>query len=234
VITEATDNDVRWRWHDAAFGDSEPDENPEALGAFEYNLRFPGQYFDEETGLHYNYFRDYDSVIGRYVESDPIGLEGGPNVYEYASASPLRNVDPLGLNPVAGCAVGAFGGPVGCGVGAVVGTALAGGAALAALMSIPGDTSSSGDVASTATGTCKDPNGEECEALARKIENIRQSILAREIALQLNPNQLPERLPPGAPLRADRRGHRVLINQDWQNLKKLEDQYDRECRGMRF
>jgi RHS repeat-associated protein len=57
----------------------------------------PGQYFDEETGLHYNYFRDYDPLTGRYVHSDPIGLEGGLNPYLYAEGDPLRYSDPLGL-----------------------------------------------------------------------------------------------------------------------------------------
>ena len=52
-----------------------------------YNLRFPGQYYDAETGKHYNVNRDYDPVTGRYVQSDPIGLDGGMNAFEYAVSS---------------------------------------------------------------------------------------------------------------------------------------------------
>lgn len=59
--------------------------------------RFPGQWLDEETGIYHNYFRDYDPSIGRYIQSDPIGLNGGINTFIYASANPLSNVDPLGL-----------------------------------------------------------------------------------------------------------------------------------------
>jgi RHS repeat-associated protein len=59
-------------------------------------FRFPGQYYDEETGLHYNYFRDYQPMIGRYVEADPIGLEGGENLYIYALSDPVKQIDPMG------------------------------------------------------------------------------------------------------------------------------------------
>ncbi|MBA3581609.1 MAG: RHS domain-containing protein [Gammaproteobacteria bacterium] len=61
------------------------------------NLRFPGQYFDSETNLHYNHFRDYDPSIGRYIESDPIGLRGGVNTYGYALQNPGRYKDIFGL-----------------------------------------------------------------------------------------------------------------------------------------
>lgn len=57
----------------------------------------PGQYFDSETGKHYNYFRDYDPALGRYIESDPIGLKAGLNTYGYVAASPLRYSDAKGL-----------------------------------------------------------------------------------------------------------------------------------------
>lgn len=59
----------------------------------------PGQYFDEETGLSYNYFRDYDPTAGRYVESDPIGISGGINAFGYARQNSLRWADRLGLVP---------------------------------------------------------------------------------------------------------------------------------------
>lgn len=62
----------------------------------EQNLRFQGQYFDEETGLHYNRFRYYDPDVGRFVSQDPIGLEGGDNLYQYAP-NPVAFIDPGGL-----------------------------------------------------------------------------------------------------------------------------------------
>jgi RHS repeat-associated protein len=65
---------------------------------FIYNLRFPGQYYDAETGLNYNYQRDLDTTTGRYVESDPIGLRGGGySTYLYGAANPVSFSDPNGL-----------------------------------------------------------------------------------------------------------------------------------------
>ena len=66
------------------------------------NIRFPGQYYDEETGLHYNYFRYYEPELGRYITSDPIGLEGGVNTYLYSLANPVKYKDIFGLD-TAGC-----------------------------------------------------------------------------------------------------------------------------------
>ncbi|OYY93469.1 MAG: hypothetical protein B7Y41_11985 [Hydrogenophilales bacterium 28-61-23] len=59
------------------------------VATVENNLRLPGQYYDQETGMHYNYFRDYDPGTGRYAEADPIGLAGGLNLYGYANQNPL-------------------------------------------------------------------------------------------------------------------------------------------------
>jgi RHS repeat-associated protein len=100
VITRPSDNKIVWKWDSAeAFGNSLPNENPSALGNFKYNLRMPGQVWDQETGTFYNYFRDYDPSLGRYVQSDPIGLRGGINTFAYVKGSPLRFVDPRGLLP---------------------------------------------------------------------------------------------------------------------------------------
>ena len=82
------------------FGNSPVEEDPDGDATLTtLNPRFPGQYADRETNLNYNYFRDYDPGTGRYVQSDPIGLDGGINPYLYANANPLMYTDPEGLNP---------------------------------------------------------------------------------------------------------------------------------------
>ena len=89
---------VVWRSDNTEpFGDSAPNENPTNLGTFTFPLRFPGQYYDQETGLSQNYFRDYSPLEGRYIQFDPIGLRGGINGYKYAMAAPLMHSDPKGL-----------------------------------------------------------------------------------------------------------------------------------------
>ena len=67
------------------------------LGTITNNLRFPGQYFDSETGLHYNWHRFYDPGTGRYISADPIGLAGGMNLYAYVQNDSVNWVDPWGL-----------------------------------------------------------------------------------------------------------------------------------------
>jgi RHS repeat-associated protein len=86
-----------WTWDSAPFGDTPANQNPGGQGVFAYNLRFPGQQYDAASGLHYNYFRDYEAGAGRYVESDPIGLDGGLGTYLYVENAPLDAFDPEGL-----------------------------------------------------------------------------------------------------------------------------------------
>jgi RHS repeat-associated protein len=91
-------NRVRWRWLAEPFGTSAPETNPSGLGVFTQNLRFPGQYADQESGLFYNYHRYYAADGGRYTQSDPIGLAAGSaSTYGYVGGKPLLHVDPTGL-----------------------------------------------------------------------------------------------------------------------------------------
>lgn len=68
------------------------------INTIENNLRFPGQYYDAETGLHYNYHRYYDPDTGRYLTPDPIGLAGGINPFVYVLNNPVNFIDPWGLD----------------------------------------------------------------------------------------------------------------------------------------
>jgi RHS repeat-associated protein len=91
-ITNPSSNTVVWRWDPDTFGTASP-----SITTISYNLRFPGQYYLPETALYNNYFRMFDPQTGRYLESDPIGLNGGVNTYAYANENPIMRRDPSGL-----------------------------------------------------------------------------------------------------------------------------------------
>ncbi len=80
-----------WSWNNDAFGTSTP------TATVTVNLRMPGQYYDSESGLFYNWNRYYNPAIGRYISSDPIGLKGGLNLFLYVDANPVNEIDPKGL-----------------------------------------------------------------------------------------------------------------------------------------
>ncbi len=88
--TNASGSEV-WNWDSDAFGNGTPS------GSAKVNLRMAGQYYDDESGLHYNWNRYYDPETGRYISSDPIGLNGGLNTFVYTGANPVMYIDPEGL-----------------------------------------------------------------------------------------------------------------------------------------
>ncbi|WP_375036945.1 RHS repeat domain-containing protein [Acinetobacter sp. RW6] len=104
LIDAADSATTVWAWDSTAFGVGSPN-----VQTVKFNLRFPGQYYDEVTKQHYNHNRFYNPVLGRYVEPDPIGLEGGFNPYIYAKNSPVLYVDTTGENPIIIGAVVGFG-----------------------------------------------------------------------------------------------------------------------------
>jgi len=91
VATNDSNAQIVWKWESKPFGETK------ASGDITFNLRFPGQYFDVETSTHYNINRDYNPVTGRYIQSDPIGFDGGVNSYLYVASTPLVFMDKEGL-----------------------------------------------------------------------------------------------------------------------------------------
>jgi RHS repeat-associated protein len=97
LVADSTGTTV-WKWDQAdPFGVNTPNEDPSGLGAFEFPLAFLGTYRDRETNLLYNYYRDLDPGIGRYIQSDPIGLQAALNTYAHVKNNPLFLYDPFGL-----------------------------------------------------------------------------------------------------------------------------------------
>jgi RHS repeat-associated protein len=96
-VTRPSDGIQMWRQPFDPFNVLGQNTNPQGAGVFPYRLRLPGQALESPAGLQPNGFRDYDPFIGRYVESDPIGLRGGINTYAYVRSNPISRRDPLGL-----------------------------------------------------------------------------------------------------------------------------------------
>lgn len=94
-VLRSSDNTVMWSWFTGPFGIEAPNTNPQGAGTFTYDLRFPGQVAGAWSSTYQNYFRDYDPAVGRYVESDPIGLSGGSySTYTYVTAAMTRPGSP--------------------------------------------------------------------------------------------------------------------------------------------
>lgn len=97
ALTDESAN-VVWTAEVDPFGGAKVNEDPDGDGVdIEFNARFPGQYYDKETGLHYNYYRHYDPKTGRYLQPDPLGHRAGTNSYAYVDGNPIKYTDPLGL-----------------------------------------------------------------------------------------------------------------------------------------
>ncbi|CAM4127957.1 RHS repeat-associated core domain-containing protein [Stenotrophomonas pavanii] len=100
VVIDPVRDVAIWEWSNKSevFGNQIPSADPDGDGvAFELALRFPGQQATDASGLFYNYQREYDPAVGRYSQSDPIGLEGGVNTYAYVGSMPIALNDPHGL-----------------------------------------------------------------------------------------------------------------------------------------
>ena len=168
---------VVWSARYRAFGEASI-----GAGYVTQNLRFPGQYYDEESGLHYNYFRYYDPDIGRYLTSDPIGLAGGINTYAYVGGNPLVYTDPSGLNPYT-AARGAFwvGGRIGAGIN--YGIQAATGASLGVLLyeALNDPTEDAQDDATT-DEVCPTPNDDDrCEKVKARARSIYARLVNKKI-----------------------------------------------------
>jgi RHS repeat-associated protein len=128
---------IVWRWNSKGFGDEATDNDPDGNGIDRVvNLRFTGQYYDSESGLYYNYYRDYDPTLGRYIQSDPVGINGDfyaperrvaqsmgvpltknqtstvGSLYSYVESNPLINVDPTGEWKFSASAYRGYGGSI--------------------------------------------------------------------------------------------------------------------------
>lgn len=155
-VVTAQNQSVAWMADYQPFGKLQSGQ----VNSIDLYSRFPGQFLDNETGLYYNYFRDYDPSIGRYIESDPIGLDGGINTYGYVEGNPIKYTDPTGQMIAALPAIG---------------EALSGMLAVGAAATMPSLDHKKEDTSSQCSN--KDPD-DECAKLIEKI-NIAKNGIAR-------------------------------------------------------
>ncbi|OLU17147.1 sugar-binding protein [Pseudomonas sp. PA1(2017)] len=225
-----------WRWASDAFGEGDAVSAPNS-GLQAINLRFAGQYYDGESGLHYNYFRDYDPETGRYVESDPIGLGGGINTYAYVASNPLGLTDPKGLSPTAAAGAGAglaVGGPPGALVGGLIGLGVGAWGANAAWNAYQNEAGEDGSPSASASPgsaaekarerkeysrICKTPippTGDQCEDAKANLQRLQQCLALRENFSRkwFNDNDV---------------GHVIEINNTRQAIENLKDFLRRVC-----
>ncbi len=203
-----------WRWDlkGEAFGNTAPDQDPDHDGnAFVLNLRFPGQRYDALSGLNQNYFRDYEPGIGRYVQSDPIGLGGGINTYAYVESNPLLFNDLFALakdqscvagytvgGALCGGAIGTYGGGLFGGVGGGLVCSPSGPGAIACVAGGAAGGSTLGGAAGSAIGgvlgnlagqtMCPD---DECAKLIGKIDSLVSELKKRYSDLVIDVYGLP-------------------------------------------
>ncbi|MEK7941033.1 RHS repeat-associated core domain-containing protein [Burkholderia contaminans] len=181
-------------------------------------IRFPGQYYDRESGLHYNRFRYYDPQTGRYINQDPIGLVGGINSYTYSDNQPSHSIDLLGLHTVTIGAIGggAVAGPPGAVIGAILGgIALVAGAAWYAMSGAMDNASehAKADCSSNSRSDKPDP----CDELQKKVRQAKDHMgrtYRRGEAVcteSMSSSQLRQRL------------------SDWLNLAIARAQRDKKC-----
>ena len=172
-----SDGQVAWQWAYSAFGDEQPTVasnrfantalnqsfGTTTVPAVTFNLRYPGQYYDQESNLYYNYHRSYSATIGRYTQTDPIGLDGGWNRFGYVGQNPLGFTDPLGLASIARPGEGMLLGGGGGGGAAAVGGAIVGGA-----------------LGSLIDAMCKPDDPDTCDIILNKAQLKKAGIFGRE------------------------------------------------------
>jgi RHS repeat-associated protein len=214
IYITQNDQTVIWKWVSDAFGQGSQITDPDGNGKrFYFRLRFPGQFYDWETGLNYNYFRDYAPAYGRYVQSDPIGLNGGLNTFGYVGGNPVGYVDPTGES----------------GVMAVPRPLL-----IPRPSTTPKPFPEIQPTLAPPWGP-RDPFGNHCKRLGERISNSRDEIYNKRFPdLESNPSKLPYRIGPGELLKDTVRGHEKLLNRRLNELKKLEDRYARECSPLAY